>query len=178
MSNIFKSIFNLLSTSSDVTDIVDDRIFPNTAAKFDIKPYIIYTKIYTEPTDSKTGASLMDVELYQIDIYAATTAVCDNLGRLCRNRLDRFTGYNASNVIDKIIFDEEDGVIFDYDAECYRLRQQYKIRWRREMTMYVFDCGQFKANLNANERACLTISLIDGGTITPNSELGILNTIS
>ena len=105
-------------------------VYPLRAEQGAAAPYIVYNVISNNPTDTKTGASLLDTWRVQIDVYGSTYAQCVSLSDSIRTTLDRYAGTVQTVKVDKIVFENEnDG--FDDDAEYYHRRQDYFIREKR-----------------------------------------------
>ena len=86
-------IYTLLSTDTDVSALVGDRINPNFApGEPEVYPYITFKLEEREPTDTKDGKSCLDLLLYEIEIWTKKPADSKDLGIKVQNVLDRFTG--------------------------------------------------------------------------------------
>ena len=57
---IGKAIYNILSTTTNISDLVGTRIFPNVAPQTTTFPFIIYDVNGVQPNDTKDGASTLD----------------------------------------------------------------------------------------------------------------------
>ncbi|WP_019539802.1 DUF3168 domain-containing protein [Proteiniphilum acetatigenes] len=57
MIQIGKTIYNLLSSDTDVTDVVDDKIYPLVADINTTFPFIVYRKNSYNPDYTKDGIS-------------------------------------------------------------------------------------------------------------------------
>lgn len=71
--NTGAAIFDILSNDSDVSSIYSSRIYPN-ITNFDntTYPMIIYTMTSTEPTNTKTSTSTLDVVDFQLALFHTT----------------------------------------------------------------------------------------------------------
>jgi hypothetical protein len=56
-----KAIYALLTASTDVTDLVGTRIFPDMATQKAAYPFVVYSVEATEPSDTKDGVSGLDI---------------------------------------------------------------------------------------------------------------------
>lgn len=110
------AIYNILSNDSDVSDIVGTRIFPNVAAQTTDFPFIVYDVNGDTPTDTKDGASTLDVTSVMISCYCETYSQACDLASLIRTALDRLSEstYNTVNLQSSEYRGYND--IFDDDA--------------------------------------------------------------
>lgn len=116
---IGKVIYSLLSGVGSV--------FPTRAPQGQAFPYIVYHVISDAPTDTKDGASELDVARVQISVFASTYASAVSLSDSIRSTIDRYRGTVESVVVDKIVFENEMDN-YDEDAEVYHRSQDYFIR--------------------------------------------------
>ena len=128
---IGKSIYNILSTTGNVSALVGTRIFPNVAPQTTAFPFIIYDVTGVEPTNTKDGVSTLDTNNVMISVYSNTYSEASSLAQLVRIAMDRlptntyagediqsseFQGYND-------IFDNTSG-----NAGIYRKALDFEIR--------------------------------------------------
>ena len=128
---IGKSIYNILSTTGNVSALVGTRIFPNVAPQTTAFPFIIYDVTGVEPTNTKDGVSTLDTNDVMISVYSNTYSEASSLAQLVRIAMDRlptntyagediqsseFQGYND-------IFDNTSG-----NAGIYRKALDFEIR--------------------------------------------------
>ena len=137
------AIYNILSNDSDITDIVSTRIFPNVAPQTTTFPFIIYDVDGDTPTDTKDGASSLDINSLMVSCYCETyTQACD-LAQLIRTALDRISEstYNTITIQSSEYRGYSD--IFDDDAGdngIYRKAIDFDIRvinakWRNSYSL-------------------------------------------
>ena len=123
-----KVIYNLLSNSSEVTDLVSTKIYPNIIQDEKKINYIVYEKNSQFPTNCKDGRSTLDVASFSIFIYSDSLDTLNKISLAVRNTLDRFSGVNSGLVIDNIIYIDEDND-FDETSKIYQIEANYEIRW-------------------------------------------------
>jgi hypothetical protein len=120
-------IYNRLSTSTEVTNLVSTRIFPQAAPLNTDYPLIVYTLTSKVPTNTKDMPSVLDVSRFQIDVYAKAHEEAGNINDKIRLALEGTTGTIAGHIIDSIYFERESEG-YDNDQEFYRISSDYFIR--------------------------------------------------
>lgn len=128
--NVLKSIYNILSNDVDVSAVVSTRVYPVTTPQKVANPHITFDLYNTDPTDTKDGASKLDVYYIEVSCFHKEALDCVTLANHCRGALDRFSGINSGNVIDKIIFEGQDGPYFDHERELFRVDLDVRVRVR------------------------------------------------
>lgn len=69
--SIQESLFQHLSTDTNITALVEDRIYPLVAPQNVVKPYITFQRISKIPTtEIKDGKSTLDIGRFQINIWS------------------------------------------------------------------------------------------------------------
>lgn len=119
-------IYHLLSTESDVTDIVADRIYPNRAPQGVSGDYIVHRQVDNNPTDIKGSVSPKDQIRWQVDGYCKHDDDRDALAAAIRKALDYKQGVIEGENIEQIRFSNSNGDL-DEDAELFRTSQAYYI---------------------------------------------------
>jgi hypothetical protein len=132
--NVLKSIYNILAADASVTGITSTRIYPAVVPQKIADPFIEFDCYNTEPTDTKTSASILDTYFVEVSCYHTSALQAVTLSNYVRAALDRYTGLNAGNVIDKSIFDSQDGPYFDHERELYRVDINFRIRVKMDAT--------------------------------------------
>ena len=112
----------LYSLASDIV-----TLYPQRVTQGDSSPYGVYKKISDKPTDTKDGASTLDVDRVQIDIITSTYAEGVSLSDSLRSAIDRYRGVVMGVTVDKIVFEDERDM-YDNEAEKYMRSQDYFIR--------------------------------------------------
>jgi len=120
-------IFNLLSTTTAVTDLVDTRIYPISAPLNAAYPLVNITTVSTTPTNTKDGGSVVDTSRVQIDVYAKEHSESGAIAKLIRQALDGYHGNFDGHRINRIYFERE-SESFDSEQRLYRISTDYFIR--------------------------------------------------
>ena len=87
-----KAIYYLLSNYTDLTDIVGTRIFPEVAEQDSALPFVIYSVISNEPSDTHEGPSKLDIAQVDVVMYNTDYSGLVDMGVAVRAALDRVTG--------------------------------------------------------------------------------------
>jgi hypothetical protein len=126
-----KAIYYLLSNYTDLTDIVDTRIFPEVAEQDSALPFVIYSVISNEPSDTHEGPSKLDIAQVDVVMYNTDYSELVDMGVAVRAALDRVTGtYNGVGV-QSVQYTSE---IIDFEdySRAYVLTQSYDVRINRD----------------------------------------------
>ena len=120
---IGKSIYNILSTTTNITDLVSTRIFPNVAPQTTTFPFIIYDVTGVSPNDTKDGASTLDTNDVMISCYSETYSQASDLAQKIRVAMDRINeGTYGGEQIQSSQFQSYNDIFDDTsgDAGIYR----------------------------------------------------------
>jgi hypothetical protein len=127
-----KAIYNILSTDTDVAALVGTRIYPNIVEQEKVdQAAVIYKVDNTAPTNTKDGASTVDIIRVYVFALAEGYDACHNLSEKVRVALDRKKGTFAGVVVDSIIFDSRDDDDYDADLNKHYVSNVYSIRVKR-----------------------------------------------
>jgi hypothetical protein len=128
--DIGKSIYNILSTTTAINNLVGTRIFPNVAAQSEAFPFIIYDVQNDSPEDTKDGVANLDITNMMVSSYSDSYAEATKLGNYIRDALDRYSGTNSGVVINTIVFDGYNDAFDDMSGSdgIYRKSLDFKIR--------------------------------------------------
>ena len=125
-----KAIYYLLNASTDLEAIVGTRIFPEVAEQDSALPFVMYSIISNEPSDTHSGPSLLDVAQVDVIAYNTSYSGCIDMGVYIRAALDRVTGtYNGVNV-QSCQYNSE-VIDFDEYKRAYVITQSYDVRISR-----------------------------------------------
>tara|TARA_R110000824_G_scaffold393384_1_gene592507 strand:+ start:2618 stop:2908 length:291 start_codon:yes stop_codon:yes gene_type:complete len=91
---IGKSIYNILSTTTNISNLVGTRIFPNVAPQTTTFPFIIYDVNGVQPNDTKEGVSTLDTNDVMISCYSETYTEASRLAQYIRVAMDRINRGN------------------------------------------------------------------------------------
>lgn len=132
MANAGKAIYGILNAASGVTNITSTRIYPDTVPQNASFPYVVYQVIGTQPTDTKDGASRLDVVRFQVDCYSTDYDTTDTLAAAVRTALDRYAGTPTGSgvAIDKIVFTNQVSGAPDLDLRVFWVSLDFDIRVR------------------------------------------------
>lgn len=122
-----QAIVNILENDIDVSAIIGDRIFPVVIPQEKSLPAITYERVDTDPNDTKSGVSTLDVPLIDIDLWGKDFAVLKDLAKKIRTALDRFSGTKQGIIIQSIQYQNQI-VGFSSEKELHHLTQTYKVR--------------------------------------------------
>ena len=130
--NVLKTIYAQLKADTDITSIVGTgdncRIYPGIIPQKIANPYIEFDLYNTEPTDTKDGGSKLDTYYIECSCYHKEAMDVITLANNVRGSLDRFSGIDSGNAIDKIIFDSQNGPYFDPERELFRVDVSFRVR--------------------------------------------------
>lgn len=122
-----QAIYNILSNTTAITDIVSTRIYPSTIPQGEILPAVTFQRITNSPEDSKDGVSTLDVITVDVDSFGKTLSELKTLTEAIRTALDRFSGTRVGIVIDSIRF-VTDRDVYEQSKEVYHINQEFSIR--------------------------------------------------
>ena len=126
-----KAIYYLLSNYSDLTDIVSTRIYPEVAEQDAAMPFVIYTVVSNEPSDTQSSPSQLDIAQVDIVLFSTDYAESVDMGVAARAALDRVTGtYNGVNVQSCQYTSEV--IDFEEYPRAYVITQSYDVRINRD----------------------------------------------
>lgn len=100
------AIVTILAGDTDVTDQVDDRIFPLTVPQCEKMPAITYQQIDDRKIPTHSGPNTLLNTRMQIDCWAKTYAEASALKKAVRLALDGFVGTVNGRKIGNIIMDD------------------------------------------------------------------------
>ena len=167
--NIAKTLYNLITSDADVSAVISTRCFPANAPQKGNKPYVVYYIYNVEPTDTKNGASKLDIVYFEISCYSKDAAQSIDINNKIRSAIDRFNGLNSDNVVDKIIFEGSDGPYFDEEAELFRTDTDYRTRVKVDFgtATPTWNVG-YTVNVDGVLQATGTLNILNDQTININ----------
>lgn len=125
--NVGKAIFNILSNDAGLSALVGTRVFPEMAPEEAETPFLVYSVLSIEPTDTKQGSSTVDVS--QLETYSVSNSYteCMDVSEAARAALDRNGGLFNSVSIQSIQYQSADT---EYNAtqRVYIAQQRYNVR--------------------------------------------------
>tara|TARA_R110002020_G_scaffold460224_1_gene678637 strand:+ start:3779 stop:4180 length:402 start_codon:yes stop_codon:yes gene_type:complete len=124
------AIYNILTSNSDVGNLVSRRVFPNVAKNGTEFPFIIYDVESESPTQDKDGVSTLDEDFVMVSCYSKTYSEASDLAQKIRTALDRKTGTFGGVEIQSIQYNGYNDTFDDNtsDEGVYRKALDFKIR--------------------------------------------------
>lgn len=126
-----KAIYSAITGDGTLAGLVSTRVYPDRAVQQATLPYIIYTAIDTQPTDTKDGASALDIVRVQVDTFASTYDSANTISERVRTVLDRKTGTVGTLSIDSMHFVNEISSPPDLEQHIFMVSQEYNVRLKR-----------------------------------------------
>ena len=104
--DVGKAIFNILVNDVQLHAVLEDRIYPNVVDYGATLPAVAYTEATNEPSNSKTGASTLDVVTVQISVFSLTYAEVVDISSKVRRALDYKVGIFEGVNVQRIFFQD------------------------------------------------------------------------
>lgn len=125
--NVGKAIFNILSNDAGLSELVGNRIFPEMAPEQALNPYLVYSVLSIDPTDTKQASSTVDVS--QLETYSVSNnySDCMDVSEAARAALDRNAGLFSEVNIQSIQYQSAD-TEFNATQRVYIAQQRYSVR--------------------------------------------------
>lgn len=136
--DIGKAIYNILSNTSNITSVVDTRIFPSRYINDTVNhavPYITYQKVSQDPNNTKNGPSTYDYVTVQINVYAEEYQLAVSISDNVRTALDYTSGTFNTVVVDKCFFESSTDVFYDNAGSTgiYGISSDYRFNINRDV---------------------------------------------
>jgi len=134
--NAEAAIYGILSADATLTALLASTtsIYPEAAPQDSANPCIVYSESTPEFSDNKDSKSMLDINIIQVDVYAATVASRNAIGARVDYLLNRYSGtINSVNVqsVQLIYSYKTAEPIKDGDTKpIYRQTFDYKLRQR------------------------------------------------
>jgi hypothetical protein len=122
--NYGKAVFNILSSFSDVTSEVGNRISPVRSFNQDQYPYLVYSITSNDPQPVKSEQTPVDIPTIQIDVFAITHEQAASISETIRNNLDKFSGDIEGIQIADVVF-EDSNTLFVDDQSVFQVANDY-----------------------------------------------------
>lgn len=110
-------LFIYLTSQASITSLISTRIYPDAAPQGSALPLIIYSKQSTERQVTLKRSVGVCTARMQLDIFASSRTVCENLLEQIRLRTDGFQGNWGTTFIHLCRFDSE---LVGWDVESAR----------------------------------------------------------
>lgn len=124
---LYKALYNILTNDTDVTDQVNNRIYPIQADRDAHEPYIVHKVVSSEPEYVKDEPSKVDTLDVEMSIYAKDVTTLEDTWNAVRTALEKFTGTKEGIDINQITLDEEEDE-WDEDLELYKATFVWNVR--------------------------------------------------
>ena len=125
----------IMADDANVAGIVSTRVYPNLMPQGGVLPAITYQVISTTRQYTTQFQDSLVNKRFQINCWATTYAVCNNLANIVRHLLSGYSGTVENRVIAAIFLDSE-GDMPNLSPELQQLRRYGKrfdfIVWYRE----------------------------------------------
>lgn len=122
--NYGKAVFNILSSFTDVTNDVSNRISPVRSFNEDQYPYLVYSITSNDPQPVKSKQTPVDIPTVQIDVFAVTHEKAADISEKIRNNLDKFSGNIQGIQIADVVF-EDSNTLFVDDQSVFQIANDY-----------------------------------------------------
>lgn len=126
------AIYGILSTANGVTSICSTRIYPDVAPQNAAYPFAIYTIEGNDPSDTKDGASKLDVVTFTVMSLADNYDTANSLASQVRSALDaKAAGTYSGIALQSIRFSDQRSGSVDVDKQIFIVEQEYNARVSR-----------------------------------------------
>jgi hypothetical protein len=105
-------------------------VYPGRATQTAKTPFVVYSILSVDPSDTKQAGSGLDQYRVQLNVYSEQLTECETIATAIRATIDNYAGTIGTTVIDKIRFITEVD-FFDDQAQYYSKVTDYKIRIKR-----------------------------------------------
>lgn len=133
--HVTKAIRALLINETDVTDIVDERVYTHFVPQKAALPFVLIDVVSVRPSDCKDGVSSIDSHRVQIDAFTNSASLTADLDDTIRRAIDRVASGEIVGVsIDGIKYD---GTVsqFEDERQIKILSSDYQVRVVRNATL-------------------------------------------
>ena len=127
--NASEAIFYLLSNSAAISGIVSDRIYPLYSPQAYVAPFVTYQIVNNNPSNTKTGASITDSVLFQVNCVGKDYDSTLSLREVVRSALD----YQSVDGIQNITYQGERAMWSESSQlqGAVAFAQDYRVREKR-----------------------------------------------
>lgn len=108
-----KIVYDLLANDTDVVAIVGVKIYPMRSGQLQDLPFIVYDVVSQQPSQTKTGASLMDIYRVQVSAFSYVYAELMDLMEKIRTALDQQNETVTNTVVMDIVFENRNNLYDD-----------------------------------------------------------------
>ena len=104
---IEEAFYTFITSKTDITALVSDRIYPILAEQNITIPFVVYTRISTVRSYSHSGDSDIQSVRMQIDIIGNTLNQAQSIATLIINYCNSFNGLMGDKMIATITVDDQ-----------------------------------------------------------------------
>ncbi len=101
---ITTAIYTMLMSSTDITDIIGDNLFPQIAPQSASMPFVVYEIDSVTPNTTKDGPSILDEYSINFICFGNDYDVLFTLNTAIRSKLDRYKGTVDTTCFDQVNF--------------------------------------------------------------------------
>ena len=99
------AIYGILSGATGVTSLISTRIYPDIAPQNAAYPFVIYSIEGTDPSDTKDGASSLDVVEFTVTVFSESYDNMTSIASAVRTALDaKAPGTYSGITLQSILF--------------------------------------------------------------------------
>lgn len=126
MAAIYEALYSRLSGFAGLTALVGTRIYPNRAVQDAARPYVVFRRV-TSRRHSSFGADDGVVEArFQVDVFDEDHASAQAVREQVRQALQRWSGTEASTVVQDTYFEGETD-LYEDDRDLHHLADDYRV---------------------------------------------------
>lgn len=125
------AIYNILSNTSNITNLTSTRIYPVFPPQGSAFPLIVFSVGNNEPTDQKDGGSQVDNDQLQVDVYSRTALEAETIDGYVRAALDTYAGTVETVKIRQIYYNGSTPSQYDQDIKVHWFSSDYIIKVER-----------------------------------------------
>lgn len=121
-------IYGILSANTNLTNLVDKKIYAASAAEGKTLPYITYQQVSKTPNKTKDRVIDKQSARVQIDVFAKTYDEATNIADKVSDALSYYSGTVNTYNVEIIVFEDENDLTPDMAADIFRKEQDYIIK--------------------------------------------------
>jgi len=126
------AIYGILSGATGVTNLIGTRIYPDIAPQNAAYPFVLYSIEGTDPSDTKDGASSLDVVEFTVTVFSESYDNMSSIAAATRTALDaKAPGAYGGITLQSIRFAGQQSMRMDVGKHVYVIEQTYNARHQR-----------------------------------------------
>lgn len=123
-------LYSILSSSTTLSVLVSDRIFPKTRRNCNTFPALVYHRISTNPVSSHDAAEGLARIRFQIDCIGSSFASAIEVAAAVRGVLSGYRGYVGGGWLSALRENERDS--FENETGLHVVQQDYFIYFQED----------------------------------------------